>query len=45
VQLRQKKEVEAAWPKVVTEANTAIAKLPGLAKDVIAAVFARTTSQ
>jgi photosystem II stability/assembly factor-like uncharacterized protein len=45
VQLRQKKEVEAAWPKVVTDANAAIAKLPGLAKDVITAVFARTTSQ
>ncbi len=46
VQLRQKKEVEAAWPKVVTDANAVMAKLPALAKDVVTAVFAtRTTSQ
>ena len=45
VQLRQKREVEAAWPKVVTDANAAMSRLANVAKDVIAAVFARPTAQ
>ena len=46
VQMRQKKEIESSWPKLVSDANAAMGKLPGLAKDVVAAVFAtRTTSQ
>jgi hypothetical protein len=39
VQMRQKQEVEAAWPKLAAEANTAMAKLPTLARDVVNAVF------
>ena len=39
VQMRQKQELEALWPKVAAEANAAMAKLPVLAKDVVAAVF------
>ncbi len=46
VQMRQKKEIETAWPKLASEANAAVGKLPGLAKDMVAAVFAsRTSSQ
>jgi hypothetical protein len=46
VQMRQKKEIESAWPKLTTDANAAVNKLPALAKDVVAAVFAsRTSSQ
>ena len=29
VQMRQKQEIEAAWPKLAAEANAAMAKLPG----------------
>jgi hypothetical protein len=45
VQLRQKREVEAAWPKVAADANAALGRLAGVAKDVVAAVFARPTAQ
>jgi hypothetical protein len=46
VQMRQKKEIESAWPKLTTDANAAVNKLPAVAKDVVAAVFAsRTSSQ
>ena len=46
VQMRQKKEIESAWPKLTTDSNAAVNKLPALAKDVVAAVFAsRTSSQ
>ncbi len=44
VQVRQKKEAEAAWPKVAADASAVMGKLPGLAKDVIAAAFASPTS-
>jgi hypothetical protein len=43
VQMRQKREIEAAWPKAAAEANAAMAKLPGVAKEVVAAVFATRT--
>jgi hypothetical protein len=39
VQLRQKQEIEAAWPKLAAEASAAMAKLPALARDVVNAVF------
>ncbi len=39
VQMRQKQEVEAAWPKVAAEASAAMGKLPALARNVVAAVF------
>jgi hypothetical protein len=39
VQMRQKREIEAAWPKVAADASAAIAKLPALARDVVNAVF------
>jgi hypothetical protein len=42
VQLRQKQEIEAAWPKVASEASGAIGKLPALARDVVNAVFRPT---
>jgi hypothetical protein len=41
VQLRQKREVEAAWPKVVADANAAMSRLPNVAKEVVAAAFLR----
>jgi len=44
VQLRQKQEIEAAWPKAAATATAAMAKLPALAKDVVNAVF-KPTSQ
>jgi hypothetical protein len=45
-QMRQKKELESAWPKLTGDANAVISKLPALAKDVVAALFAsRTSSQ
>jgi hypothetical protein len=39
VQMRQRQELETAWPKVAAEANAAIAKLPALARNVVNAVF------
>ena len=45
VQMRQKQEIEAEWPKVAAEANAALAKLPALAKDVVNAVFGKPTSR
>jgi hypothetical protein len=39
VQMRQKQEIEAAWPKLAAEATSAMAKLPALARDVVSAVF------
>jgi hypothetical protein len=39
VQLRQKREVEAAWPKVAADAHAAIGRLAGVARDVVTAAF------
>jgi photosystem II stability/assembly factor-like uncharacterized protein len=39
VQLRQKREVEAAWPKVAADASAALARLPAVAREVISAAF------
>jgi photosystem II stability/assembly factor-like uncharacterized protein len=44
VQMRQKQEIEAAWPKAAAEATAAMGKLPALARDVVNAVF-KPTSQ
>lgn len=41
VQLRQKRELEAAWPKVVADASAAMSRLANVAKDVVAAAFTR----
>jgi photosystem II stability/assembly factor-like uncharacterized protein len=43
VQMRQKQEIEAAWPKAAAEAGAALAKLPVLARDVVNAVFKPAT--
>jgi photosystem II stability/assembly factor-like uncharacterized protein len=43
VQMRQKSEIEAAWPKLASEASAAMAKLAPLARDVVNAVFKPTT--
>jgi hypothetical protein len=46
VQMRQKKELESAWPKVTADANAVMSRLPELARDVVAAMFAASpTSQ
>ena len=42
VQMRQKKEIEAAWPKLAADANAVMAKLPALAKDVVNACSRRS---